>query len=56
VLRAVVERLAELDDDVVATVGNTRVPMPRGSGLPPVADAEAHSTRRPGAREPASAR
>ncbi len=41
-LRAVVERLAELDDDVVATVGNARVPMPRGSSPPPVAGAEGH--------------
>ncbi|NEM05436.1 NAD(P)H-dependent flavin oxidoreductase [Geodermatophilus normandii] len=44
VLRAAVERLAELDDDVVGTVsmGGARVPVPRGSGLPPVAGAEGH--------------
>ncbi|GAB3316209.1 enoyl-[acyl-carrier-protein] reductase FabK [Geodermatophilus aquaeductus] len=44
VLRAAVERLAELDGDVVGTVsmGGTRVPVPRGSGLPPVAGAEGH--------------
>jgi nitronate monooxygenase len=42
VLRSAVERLAELDDDVVATMGSTRVPVPRGSGLPPVAGAEGH--------------
>ena len=44
VLRTAVERVAELDDDVVGTVpmGGTRVPVPRGSGLPPVAGAEGH--------------
>ena len=42
VLRVAVERLAELDGDVVATMGRTRVPVPRGSGLPPVAGAEGH--------------
>jgi nitronate monooxygenase len=44
VLRAAVERLAELDDDVVGTVsmGGGRAPVPRGSGLPPVAGAEGH--------------
>jgi nitronate monooxygenase len=42
VLRAAVERLAELDDDAVATMGPTRVPVPRGSGLPPVTGAEGH--------------
>ncbi|WP_369253369.1 NAD(P)H-dependent flavin oxidoreductase [Geodermatophilus amargosae] len=44
VLRAAVERLAELDDDVVGTVpmGGARVPVPRASGLPPVAGAEGH--------------
>ncbi len=42
VLRSAVERLAELDDDVVATLGPTRVPVPRRSGLPPVAGAEGH--------------
>ncbi len=42
VLRSAVERLAELDDDVVATTGPTRVPVPRGSGLPPLAGAEGH--------------
>ncbi len=41
-LRSAVERLAELDDDVVATMGPTRVPVPRGSGLPPVTGAEGH--------------
>jgi nitronate monooxygenase len=42
VLRSSVERLAALDDDVVATVGRDRVPVPRGSGIPPVAGAEGH--------------
>ncbi|SFT66928.1 nitronate monooxygenase [Geodermatophilus amargosae] len=44
VLRAAVDRLAELDDDVVGTVsmGGARVPVPRGSGLPPVTGAEGH--------------
>ncbi|PWW23464.1 nitronate monooxygenase [Geodermatophilus normandii] len=42
VLRAAVDRLAELDDDVVATTGPTRVPVPRGSGLPPVTGTEGH--------------
>ncbi|MEX5718587.1 NAD(P)H-dependent flavin oxidoreductase [Geodermatophilus maliterrae] len=44
VLRDAVERLAELDDDVVGTVimGGARVPVGRGSGLPPVAGAEGH--------------
>lgn len=44
VLRAAVARLAELDDDVVGTVtmGGARVPVPRGSGLPPVTGAEGH--------------
>jgi nitronate monooxygenase len=44
VLRAAVERVAELDDDVVGTavMGGTRVPVPRGSGLPPGAGAEGH--------------
>ncbi|SFP89730.1 nitronate monooxygenase [Geodermatophilus dictyosporus] len=40
VLRAAVERLAELDDDVAATIGRNRVPVPRASGMPPVAGAE----------------
>lgn len=40
VLRASVERLAETDDDVVATIGRNRVPVPRGAGIPPVAGAE----------------
>jgi nitronate monooxygenase len=44
VLRTAVDRVAELDDDVVgtATMGGARVPVPRGSGLPPVAGAEGH--------------
>ena len=42
VLRASVERLAELDDDVVATLGRNRVRVPRGAGIPPVAGAEGH--------------
>jgi nitronate monooxygenase len=44
VLRAAVERVAALDDDVVgtATMGGTPVPVPRGSGLPPVVGAEGH--------------
>ncbi|PRY48634.1 nitronate monooxygenase [Geodermatophilus tzadiensis] len=40
VLRTAVERLAEVDDDVAATIGRDRVPVPRGSGLPPVAGVE----------------
>ena len=44
VLRAAVERVGELEDDVVGTavMGRARVPVPRGSGLPPVAGAEGH--------------
>ncbi len=42
VLRASVERLAALDGDVVATLSRSRVPVPRGSGIPPVAGAEGH--------------
>ncbi|MBM7808293.1 nitronate monooxygenase [Geodermatophilus bullaregiensis] len=44
VLIAAVQRLAELDDDVVGTVamGGARVPVGRGSGLPPVVGAEGH--------------
>lgn len=44
VLRAAVERVAELQDDVVGTavMGGARVPVPRGSGLPPVTGAEGH--------------
>ena len=43
-LRAAVRRVAELDDAVVGTaiMGRTRVPVPRGSGLPPVAGAEGY--------------
>jgi nitronate monooxygenase len=42
VLRTAVARLAELDDDVVgtATMGGERVPVPRGSGIPPSAGVE----------------
>jgi nitronate monooxygenase len=42
VLRTAVARLAELDDDVVgtATMGGERVPVPRGSGVPPSAGVE----------------
>ncbi|ADB76336.1 NAD(P)H-dependent flavin oxidoreductase [Geodermatophilus obscurus] len=44
VLRSAVERVGELEDDVVGTavMGRARVPVPRGSGLPPVAGAEGH--------------
>jgi nitronate monooxygenase len=44
VLRTAVDRVAELDDDVVGTavMGGTRIPVPRGSGLPPGAGAEGH--------------
>jgi len=44
VLRAAVDRVAELDDDVVgtATMGSHRVPVPRRSGLPPFAGVEGH--------------
>ena len=44
VLRATVDRLAEIDDDVVGTalMGRNRVPVPRGSGLPPLAGCEGH--------------
>ncbi|MGY1680597.1 NAD(P)H-dependent flavin oxidoreductase [Geodermatophilus sp. SYSU D01176] len=44
VLRAAVERVAELGDDVVGTavMGGKQVAVPRGSGLPPVAGFEGH--------------
>ena len=44
VLRSAVERVGELEDDVVGTaiMGRARVPVPRGSGLPPVAGVEGH--------------
>ncbi|MGY1606386.1 MULTISPECIES: NAD(P)H-dependent flavin oxidoreductase [unclassified Geodermatophilus] len=47
VLRASVERLAEVDDDVVGTLGRSRTPVPRGSGLPPVAGVEGHVAAMP---------
>lgn len=44
VLQSAVERVRELADDVVGTavMGRARVPVPRGSGLPPLAGAEGH--------------
>ncbi|MGY1701415.1 NAD(P)H-dependent flavin oxidoreductase [Geodermatophilus sp. SYSU D00766] len=42
VLRRAVERLAEIDDDVVARVGRGRMPVWCGSGIPPMAGAEGH--------------
>jgi nitronate monooxygenase len=42
VLRAAVDRVAQLDDDVVgtATLGDRRLPIPRRSGMPPSAGVE----------------
>ncbi|MGY1696815.1 NAD(P)H-dependent flavin oxidoreductase [Geodermatophilus sp. SYSU D00814] len=42
VLRRAVERVAEIDDDVVARVGRGRMPVWCGSGIPPMAGAEGH--------------
>ena len=43
-LRAAVDRVTELDDDVVgtATMGSNRIPVLRHSGLPPFAGVEGH--------------
>ena len=42
VLRAAVERAAELGNDVIGTapIGGTQVPVPRGSGIPPFTGTE----------------